>query len=124
VIFIPTGCLSSDEKRFVKGAGDMAPFIAQHASTHGAHSLTTNNLPVIASDWRYFADTNGAPLTSAAPLQTQLGALTDSSNISLSVLKLPRTLNLEKIRLSNACWNGCERFWYASGTLKVRLRYA
>ncbi|HUS34244.1 MAG TPA: hypothetical protein VM680_02720 [Verrucomicrobiae bacterium] len=58
-ILVLVGCVSSDEKRFIKGAGDLGQFIAQHASMHGARSVATNKLPLFPADWRYFSDTNG-----------------------------------------------------------------
>jgi hypothetical protein len=110
VILLSAGCVSSDEKRFVKGAGDLGQFIARHASTHGARSVTTNNLPVIAADWRYFADTNGVVIRLKADRFPE-------------VQSLLRQMFGPPDREPVATIDGGKGGWYAAKTIGIALQF-
>lgn len=53
------GCASRDKMRFKAGSGDAGQFILLQAVACGGQLLTTNDLPVITSAWRYSEDQYG-----------------------------------------------------------------
>ena len=110
-ILVLVGCVSSDDKRFVKGHGDLGQFIAQHASTHGARSVSTNNLPVIAADWRHFSDTNGVVIRLKADRFPQ-------------VQKLLRQIFGPPDREPLETTDGGKVGWYAAKTIGIGVQFS
>lgn len=53
------GCVSQDEMQFQAGSGDVGQFILQQATTYGGKPKTTNDLPIIKSEWQFSKDQYG-----------------------------------------------------------------
>ena len=54
-----SGCATHDEMRFKDGSGDAGQFIVQAAVARGAQPISTTDLPVIRSAWRFGEDQYG-----------------------------------------------------------------
>lgn len=53
------GCATHDQMRFKAGSGDASQFIVQQAVARGAMPISTTDLPVIRSAWRFGEDQCG-----------------------------------------------------------------
>lgn len=53
------GCATHDQIRFKAGSGDAGQFIVQQAVARGAQPISTTDLPVIRSEWRFGEDQYG-----------------------------------------------------------------
>jgi len=53
------GCATPDQIRFKSGSGDAGQFIVQQAAACGAPPVSTTDLPVIRSAWRFGEDQYG-----------------------------------------------------------------
>lgn len=54
-----SGCATNDQMRFKAGSGDVGQFIVQQAAARGAQPVSTTDLQVIRSVWRYGEDEYG-----------------------------------------------------------------
>jgi len=53
---ILSGCVHG---QFTKGRGDVSAFIVHQAMIRGGQPITTNDLPVLAKNWKFFEDDKG-----------------------------------------------------------------
>ncbi|MEO5802839.1 MAG: hypothetical protein ABIR24_04865 [Verrucomicrobiota bacterium] len=54
-----SGCATHDQMRFKAGSGDAGQFIVRQAVARGAQPISTTELPVIRSAWRFGEDQFG-----------------------------------------------------------------
>jgi hypothetical protein len=65
LVFVSVGCSwvhAEEEMQFTRGSGDMGKYIAAAAMKFGAKSISTNDLPALAGEWKVFEDQYGAVL--------------------------------------------------------------